>query len=130
MHRLLNLNKSLNQVFNLFLLTSCQSKQKKGHIDPNHECHNDTEVLLYSSYRALLILPAIVISKLFVSSFGVRFSVKLFAKNTIFKLFVLVVISNCKAGYFQKRRFFFCFRGNTRPLVECVNRFHLSTRKS
>ena len=49
-------------------------KAKKGHIDPNHECHNDTDVLLYSCYRTLLILAAIVDSKLFVSSFGVRFS--------------------------------------------------------
>ena len=49
-------------------------KAKKGHIDPNHECHNDTDVLLYSCYRTLLILAGIVNSKLFVSSFGVRFS--------------------------------------------------------
>ena len=48
-------------------------KAKKGHVDPNHECHNDIEVLLYC-YRTLLILAAIVNSKLFVqSSFGIRF---------------------------------------------------------
>ena len=48
-------------------------KAKKGHIDPNHECHNDTEVLLYSCCRTLLILAATVNSKLFVSSFGIPF---------------------------------------------------------
>ena len=47
-------------------------KAKKEHIDPNHECHNDTEVLSYC-YRTLMILVAIVNSKLFVSSFGIRF---------------------------------------------------------